>query len=151
QRAAASVLRLRGDRRRGAWALQPVGGARRRVPDRRPAERREHAAGSGLSVRARRRDPGADPLLGARRRAAGSLPRALRPARARGGRSGVGGVNNSLLVVVIASGVAYGTPLLYGALGELLAERAGVLNLGVEGMMLIGAVMGFWAVQRFDF
>ena len=58
-------------------------------------------------------------------------------------------MNNSLLVVVLASGVAYGTPLLYAALGELLAERSGVLNLGVEGMMLVGAVMGFWAVQRF--
>jgi simple sugar transport system permease protein len=57
-------------------------------------------------------------------------------------------VNNSLLVVVIASGVAYGTPLLFASLGELLAERSGVLNLGVEGMMLVGAVMGFWAVQR---
>jgi len=57
-------------------------------------------------------------------------------------------VNNSLLVVVLASGVAYGTPLLYAALGELLAERSGVLNLGVEGMMLVGAVMGFWTVQR---
>jgi simple sugar transport system permease protein len=57
-------------------------------------------------------------------------------------------VNNSILVVVLASAVAYGTPLLYAALGELLAERAGVLNLGVEGMMLVGAVMGFWAVQR---
>jgi general nucleoside transport system permease protein len=56
-------------------------------------------------------------------------------------------INNSLLVVVIASGIAYGTPLLYAALGELLAERSGVLNLGVEGMMLVGAVMGFWAVQ----
>ena len=59
------------------------------------------------------------------------------------------GVNHSLLVVVIASGVAYGTPLLYASLGELLAERSGVLNLGVEGMMLVGAVMGFWCVQRF--
>jgi simple sugar transport system permease protein len=59
-------------------------------------------------------------------------------------------VNNSLLVVVIASGIAYGTPLLYASLGELLAERSGVLNLGVEGMMLVGAAMGFWAVQRFD-
>ena len=58
-------------------------------------------------------------------------------------------MNNSLLVVVIASGIAYGTPLLYAALGELLAERSGVLNLGVEGMMLVGAVMGFWTVQRF--
>jgi simple sugar transport system permease protein len=57
-------------------------------------------------------------------------------------------VNNSLVVVVLASGVLYGTPLLYAALGELLAERSGVLNLGVEGMMLVGAVMGFWAVQR---
>jgi simple sugar transport system permease protein len=57
-------------------------------------------------------------------------------------------MNSSLLVVVLASGVAYGTPLLYAALGELLAERSGVLNLGVEGMMLVGAVTGFWAVQR---
>jgi simple sugar transport system permease protein len=57
-------------------------------------------------------------------------------------------VNNSILVVVLASGIAYGTPLLYAALGEVLAERSGVLNLGVEGMMLVGAVMGFWAVQR---
>jgi simple sugar transport system permease protein len=58
-------------------------------------------------------------------------------------------MNDALLVIVIAQGIAYGTPLLYGALGELLAERSGVLNLGVEGMMLVGAVMGFWAVQRF--
>jgi ABC-type uncharacterized transport system permease subunit len=57
-------------------------------------------------------------------------------------------VNNSIAVVVAASAVIYGTPLLYAALGELLAERSGVLNLGVEGMMLVGAVMGFWAVQR---
>jgi simple sugar transport system permease protein len=57
-------------------------------------------------------------------------------------------VNNSLVIVLIASGIAYGTPLLYAALGELLAERSGVLNLGVEGMMLVGAVMGFWAVQH---
>ncbi|MHB8641419.1 MAG: ABC transporter permease [Gaiellaceae bacterium] len=57
-------------------------------------------------------------------------------------------INNSVWVVVLASAVTYGTPLLYAALGELLTERAGVLNLGVEGMMLVGAAMGFWAVQR---
>jgi len=57
-------------------------------------------------------------------------------------------VNSSIIVVVMASAVAYGTPLLYAALGELLAERSGVLNLGVEGMMLVGAVSGFLAVQR---
>ena len=44
--------------------------------------------------------------------------------------------------------VVYGTPILFAALGELLAERSGVLNLGVEGMMLVGAAMGFWAMQR---
>jgi ABC-type uncharacterized transport system permease subunit len=57
-------------------------------------------------------------------------------------------VNHSLLVVLIASGIGYGTPLLYASLGELLAERSGVLNLGVEGMMLMGAVTGFWTVER---
>lgn len=57
-------------------------------------------------------------------------------------------MNNSIVIVVLASGVAYGTPVLFAALGELLAERSGILNLGVEGMMLVGAAMGFWAVQR---
>jgi ABC-type uncharacterized transport system permease subunit len=60
------------------------------------------------------------------------------------------GVNDSFLVLILASAVLYGTPLLFAALGELLTERSGVLNLGVEGMMLVGAVMGFWAVQSLD-
>jgi len=54
-------------------------------------------------------------------------------------------INDGLLVVVLAQGVLYGTPLLFAALGELLAERSGVLNLGVEGMMLFGAAVGYWA------
>lgn len=58
------------------------------------------------------------------------------------------GVNDSFVVLILASAVLYGTPLLFAALGELLAERSGVLNLGVEGMMLVGAVSGFWAVQH---
>jgi general nucleoside transport system permease protein len=57
-------------------------------------------------------------------------------------------VNNSLVVQVLAEALVYGTPILFAALGELLAERSGVLNLGVEGMMLVGATMGFWGVQR---
>jgi ABC-type uncharacterized transport system permease subunit len=57
-------------------------------------------------------------------------------------------MNDSLLVTVLAQAVLYGTPLLYAALGELLAERSGVLNLGVEGMMLVGAAVGFWVTQR---
>ena len=35
------------------------------------------------------------------------------------------------------------TPILYAALGELVTEKSGVLNLGVEGMMIIGAICGF--------
>ena len=57
-------------------------------------------------------------------------------------------MNRNIAVVISASAVFYGTPLLYAAIGELLAERSGVLNLGVEGMMLIGAVTGFWTVQH---
>nr|MBA2701113.1 ABC transporter permease [Chloroflexota bacterium] len=47
------------------------------------------------------------------------------------------------LTLILAAGVASGTVLLFAAIGEIFAERAGVLNLGVEGMMLIGAVAGF--------
>jgi ABC-type uncharacterized transport system permease subunit len=45
--------------------------------------------------------------------------------------------------LILAAGVATGTVLLFAAIGEIFAERAGVLNLGVEGMMLMGAVAGF--------
>lgn len=57
-------------------------------------------------------------------------------------------VNESIVVVLAASAIFYGTPLVFAAVGELLAERSGVLNLGVEGMMLIGAVTAFWSVQH---
>src|SRR5690606_13016967 len=48
-----------------------------------------------------------------------------------------------LLTSTLARALAFGTPLLLAALGEVLAERAGVVNLGVEGMMMLGAVAGF--------
>jgi general nucleoside transport system permease protein len=47
------------------------------------------------------------------------------------------------LQLIMAAGIAVGTILLFAAVGEILAERSGVLNLGVEGMMLIGAVVGY--------
>ncbi len=46
-------------------------------------------------------------------------------------------------VVLIAALISAATPILLAATGELVAERAGVLNLGVEGMMITGAVCGF--------
>ena len=46
-------------------------------------------------------------------------------------------------IIILQAGVASGTVLLFATLGEIFAERSGVLNLGVEGMMLIGAMTGF--------
>lgn len=48
-----------------------------------------------------------------------------------------------LLISLLSGMLVAGTPLIYAALGELIAERSGVLNLGVEGMMLLGAVTAF--------
>jgi len=56
-------------------------------------------------------------------------------------------VNEGLLVITLAAAVAAGTPLVLAGLGELLTERAGVINLGVEGMMLMGAVSAFLTTQ----
>jgi simple sugar transport system permease protein len=46
-------------------------------------------------------------------------------------------------IIILRAGVASGTVLLFATIGEIYAERAGVLNLGVEGMMLIGAMSAF--------
>ncbi len=48
-----------------------------------------------------------------------------------------------LIVSIVSLAIPAGTALLYGTLGEVYAERSGVLNLGVEGMMIMGAVSGF--------
>lgn len=52
-------------------------------------------------------------------------------------------MNSTALIALLAATVVAGTAILLAAAGELLAERAGILNLGVEGMMLVGAVLGF--------
>ena len=56
-------------------------------------------------------------------------------------------MNASIFVPLLVSVITAATPLLLAALGELVAERAGVLNLGVEGMMLVGAVCAFAAMS----
>src|SRR4051812_35234315 len=48
-----------------------------------------------------------------------------------------------LTEAILLSTLAASTPLLIAATGELITERAGVLNLGVEGMMIVGAACGF--------
>jgi general nucleoside transport system permease protein len=52
------------------------------------------------------------------------------------------------LIAFLASTVGAATPLIYASLGELMVERSGVLNLGVEGMMLVGAIAGFAAATQ---
>jgi simple sugar transport system permease protein len=53
---------------------------------------------------------------------------------------------SQLLPILIATLIA-GTPLVYAALGELVTERSGVLDMGVEGMMVVGAVIAFITMQ----
>lgn len=52
-------------------------------------------------------------------------------------------MNDAIIISIIMTVVGASTPILLAALGELVVEKSGVLNLGVEGMMLIGAVTGF--------
>ncbi len=52
----------------------------------------------------------------------------------------------AILVGIAHSGIRLATPYLYAAIGETFGQRSGVLNLGVEGMMLVGAFSGFYVV-----
>ena len=48
-----------------------------------------------------------------------------------------------ILIPLLAAAVQSGTPILYATLGEIFTERSGILNLGVEGIMITGALTGF--------
>ena len=56
-------------------------------------------------------------------------------------------MDNELLLQILTAAIKTGTPLLLVALGEMICEKSGVLNLGQEGMMLMGAVCGFIAAS----
>ncbi len=50
-----------------------------------------------------------------------------------------------LVVSILQAAVRSGTPILFVCIGEIYAERSGVLNVGLEGLMLVGAIAGFFA------
>ena len=50
----------------------------------------------------------------------------------------------TVLIGILTSGIRLATPYLYAAIGETFSQRSGVLNLGVEGQMLLGAFSGFY-------
>jgi len=50
-----------------------------------------------------------------------------------------------LLVAILQAAVRSGTPILFVCIGEIYAERSGILNVGLEGLMLVGAIAGFTA------
>jgi simple sugar transport system permease protein len=55
-------------------------------------------------------------------------------------------INESTGVEFVVAAIVAGTPLVYATVGELLGQRSGVMNLGVEGMMLFGAVAAYWGL-----
>ena len=59
-------------------------------------------------------------------------------------------INSNAVLLLIMAAVLNGVPLLYGTLGEILSEKAGNLNLGVEGMMFMGGAMGLGAAFYFE-
>src|SRR5690606_23269292 len=74
--------------------------------------------------------------------AGGGYPRAL-PHQAGVAARGGARMSTELLIAIIVTVVGASTPILIAALGELVVEKSGVLNLGVEGMMLVGAITAF--------
>ena len=54
------------------------------------------------------------------------------------------------MTAILAGTIAAATPLIFAGLGELVAERTGVINLGVEGMMSVGAIAGFAFATHYE-
>ncbi|MCB0254747.1 MAG: ABC transporter permease [Caldilineae bacterium] len=57
-------------------------------------------------------------------------------------------LSTTFLVGLIAATLRVATPLVFGTVGEVITERAGILNLGIEGIMFLGAFVGFAAAAK---
>ena len=108
-------------------------------PDRLPARPRRTDPPVHDDHRVSRPTPRARKQLSPRRPRAGAAHPAPPPYSNRSGCR----VNQLFWTTVISGGLLAGVPLMFTALGESISERAGVLNIGLEGMMLVGAYCGY--------
>src|SRR5512136_760475 len=57
-------------------------------------------------------------------------------------------LNLTFMIGLLSATMRMATPIIFATLGEIISERAGVLNLGIEGIMLMGAMTGFLVTMK---